>query len=286
MRSRALAAALMLVCVGCAEAPRRVAPPPTRVPVLATAPTTAPDAGTIPDAIPRSEPRSVRGNPASYEVYGQRYVVLANAAGFIERGVASWYGPDFHGKNTSSGEVYDMYAMTAAHKTLPIPCYARVTNLSNQRSIIVRINDRGPFVANRIVDLSYTAAARLDMLRNGTAFVELVVLTPGENSAAWPLSAQAAELPAPPPATAPVTVPATLAASGMYMRVGTFASRDNALKLQSRLQAAGIADALLVATDSSLTRVRIGPLASVDEYDTLMARLTALGIRSVQLARD
>jgi rare lipoprotein A len=288
VKSRALATALLLVCVGCAEAPRRAAPPPTHVPLPATAPTTAPDVSTVPDVVPRPEPRSVRGNPVSYEVYGQRYVVLASAAGFSERGVASWYGPDFHGKNTSSGEVYDMYAMTAAHKTLPIPCYARITNLSNQRSIIVRINDRGPFVANRIVDLSYTAAARLDMLRNGTAFVELVVLTPGENSAAWPLSAQAAELPAPAPATAParVTVPATIAASGMYLRVGTFASRDNALKLQSRLQTAGIADALLVATDTSLTRVRIGPLASVDEYDTLMAQLTALGIRSVQLARD
>jgi rare lipoprotein A len=262
VRLRALAAALLFVCVGCAEAPLRTAPSPTRV------------------------PPSVRGNPASYEVYGQRYVVLASAAGFSERGVASWYGPDFHGKNTSSGEVYDMYAMTAAHKTLPIPCYARITNLSNQRSIIVRINDRGPFVANRIVDLSYTAAARLDMLRKGTTFVELVVLTPGENNATWPLAAQAAEspLPAAVPATAPA--PPTMTASGMYLRVGAFASRDNALKLQSRLQAAGIADALLSATDTSLTRVRIGPLASVDEYDTLMARLTALGIRQVQLARD
>jgi rare lipoprotein A len=256
--------------------------------VPATAPTTAPDASKVPDAIPRSEPRSVRGNPASYEVFGKRYFVLASAAGYNERGVASWYGPDFHGKNTSSGEAYDMYAMTAAHKTLPIPCYARITNLSNQRSVIVRINDRGPFVGNRIVDLSYTAAARLDMLRNGTAFVELVVLTPGENSAAWPLAAHAAELPvpAPAPATASAPAPDTIAASGMYLRVGAFASRDNALKLQSRLLAAGIADALLASTDSSLTRVRIGPLASVDEYDTLMVRLTALGIRNVQLARD
>jgi rare lipoprotein A len=219
----------------------------------------------------------MRGNPASYDVFGQRYVVLASATGFGERGVASWYGPDFHGKSTSSGDTYDMYAMTAAHKTLPIPCYARITNLSNRRSVIVRINDRGPFVANRIVDLSYTAAARLDMLRNGTAFVELVVLTPGDNSAAWPLAAQAAPSP---------TRPGAVVASGMYLQVGAFASRDKALKLQNRLQAAGIADALLTATDTSLTRVRIGPLASVDEYDSLMAQLTTLGIRNAQLARD
>ncbi len=272
MTSRALAPLLLVLCAGCVEAPRRAELPPERMPV----PATAPDVSAVPDAVPRFEPRSARGNPATYEVFGQRYTVLASATGFSERGVASWYGPTFHGKNTSSGEVYDMYAMTAAHKTLPIPCYARITNLSNQRSIIVRINDRGPFVANRIVDLSYTAAARLDMLRNGTAFVELEVLTPGENSAASPLSAQAATLPAP---TTPV-------ASGMYMQVGAFASRDNALKLQNRLLAAGIVDALLATNESSLTRVRIGPLASVDEYDALMVRLSSLGIRNVQLTQN
>src|SRR5690606_27721217 len=116
------------------------------------------DLEAIPDAIPRDEPRSARGNPASYEVFGKRYHVLASAAGYKERGVASWYGPDFHARSTSSGEPYDMYAMTAAHKTLPIPAYARVTNLANGRSVVVRINDRGPFIDNRIIDLSYTAA--------------------------------------------------------------------------------------------------------------------------------
>ncbi len=121
-----------------------------------------------------AEPRSKQGNPPFYSVLGRRYVVLDSADGFIERGVASWYGPTFHGELTSNGESYNMYAMSAAHKTLPLPAYARVTNLSNGKSVVVRVNDRGPFAKNRIIDLSYTAAAKLDMLRgNGTALVEV-----------------------------------------------------------------------------------------------------------------
>jgi rare lipoprotein A len=128
--------------------------------------------------VPRFEPRSPYGNPPFYVVAGHRYAVLPTSNGFVERGVASWYGTEFHGLRTSTGEPYDMFAMTAAHKTLPLPCYARVTNLSNGRSVVVRINDRGPFVDNRIIDLSYSAASKLDMIRKGTAFVQVEVLTP------------------------------------------------------------------------------------------------------------
>ena len=120
-----------------------------------------------------AEPRSTRGNPVYYEVFGKRYYLLATAEGYKERGVASWYGPDFHARPTSSGEPYDMYAMTAAHKTLPIPAYARVTNLSNGRSVVVRINDRGPFVRGRIIDVSRAAAERLGMLRAGVVPVRV-----------------------------------------------------------------------------------------------------------------
>ena len=132
----------------------------------------------MPDAIPRVEPRSIYGNPPSYEVFGKRYYVMASSVGYVERGVASWYGPGFHKELTSVREPYDMYGMTAAHKTLPLPAYVRVTNLQNGRSCVVRVNDRGPFVGNRIIDLSYTAAAKLDMLRDGTAMVEVRVLQP------------------------------------------------------------------------------------------------------------
>ena len=155
-----------------------------------------PAPGNMADAVPRTEPRSSHGNPPFYDVNGQRFTVLASADNYVERGVASWYGPDFHGHNTSSGERYDMYGMTAAHKTLPIPCYARITNLSNGRSVVVRINDRGPFVGNRIVDLSYSAATRLDIVRTGTAFVELRTLGPGAPGApvSTPIIASAAPL--------------------------------------------------------------------------------------------
>jgi rare lipoprotein A (peptidoglycan hydrolase) len=132
----------------------------------------------VPDAVPRVEPRSRYGNPPFYDVFGKRYYVLSSSVAYVERGVASWYGPGFHQVRTSTGEPYDMYGMTAAHKTLPLPAYVRVTNLQNGRSVVVRVNDRGPFVGNRIIDLSYTAASKLDMLRNGTAMVEVRAIDP------------------------------------------------------------------------------------------------------------
>jgi rare lipoprotein A len=184
------AAAVLALASACSSAPSSrsspgyypLAPPvaPAAVPgAVAPAPEANTSQGGVPDAVPRVEERSRNGNPAFYVVAGRRYVVLQNSTGFVERGVASWYGPGFHGVNTAMGEPYDMYAMTAAHPTLPIPCYARITNLSNGRSVVVRINDRGPFVANRIIDLSFSAAQRLDMVRTGTAFVTLEVLSPG-----------------------------------------------------------------------------------------------------------
>ncbi len=131
------------------------------------------DVSAIPDAEPRNEPHSKQGNMSSYEVFGKRYHVLNSAAGFKERGVASWYGNKFHGNKTSNGEIYDMYAMTAAHKRLPLPSYVRVTNLNNKRSVVVRVNDRGPFHKGRIIDLSYVAAKKLGITKSGTAPVEV-----------------------------------------------------------------------------------------------------------------
>ena len=161
---------------GCLSAPQRPAPAPiSTVPPVLSAPA-MPDS--VPDAVPRIEPRAQHGNPPFYDVFGKRYYVLSSSVGYWERGVASWYGPGFHKVRTSIGEPYDMYAMTAAHKTLPLPAYVRVTNLQNGRSVVVRVNDRGPFVGNRIIDLSYTAAAKLDMLRNGTAMVDVRTIDP------------------------------------------------------------------------------------------------------------
>ncbi len=142
------------------------------------------DLDAIPDATPRSEPLSRYGNPQSYEEGGKRYWIIPNPKGYVERGLASWYGPDFQGKRTSSGETYDMYKMTAAHKTLPLPTYVKVTNLENGRSVVVKVNDRGPFKKGRIIDLSYVAAAKLGIVDNGTATVEIHVLDTGVPTAA------------------------------------------------------------------------------------------------------
>jgi len=264
-----LATALALLALsGCSLTRHREAPVPAPAPppVVPAAP---PDLTAIPDAVPRAEPRSAHGNPPFYDVFGRRYYVLASADGYLERGVASWYGPTFHGGNTSSGEPYDMYAMTAAHKTLPLPCYARVTNLRNGKNVVVRINDRGPFVANRLIDLSYTAAARLDMLREGTTLVEVRTLSPSVPDVLTRSSAQ------PPPA--------------LYVQAGAFADQQNAQRLLTRLQAAGLERAFIALPPQSgahLYRVRLGPVESVAQFDELAARLAALGIADARLALE
>jgi rare lipoprotein A len=223
----------------------------------------------LPDATPRPEPRSAHGNPPFYDVLGRRYFVLAGAEGYVERGVASWYGPTFHGANTSNGERYDMYGMTAAHKTLPLPTYARVTNLRNGRSITVRINDRGPFVANRLIDLSYTAAAKLDMLREGTTLVEVRALVPGQPDELTRASES------PPPT--------------LYVQAGAFADQANADRVITRLHKAGLSTAFIVPAPEDkppLYRVRVGPISNVAEFDHLAARLAALGFAGARLAMD
>ncbi|HKF96607.1 MAG TPA: septal ring lytic transglycosylase RlpA family protein, partial [Steroidobacteraceae bacterium] len=266
-RLGAAALALLAVAACSVTAPRPAPPAPSEPQPAAPAPPPARDA--VPDAVPRPEPRSAHGNPPFYDVLGQRYFVLASADGYLERGVASWYGPTFHGGNTSNGEPYDMYGMTAAHKTLPLPCYARVTNLRNGRSVVVRINDRGPFVANRLIDLSYSAAARLDMIRDGTSLVEVRALTPTVPDVLTRTAAQ------PPPA--------------LYVQAGAFADQQNAQRLLARLQAAGLERAFIalpLQNGAHLYRVRLGPVDSVAQFDALHARLAALGIRDARLAID
>jgi rare lipoprotein A len=265
--------ALLLALALAACASTRPPPPPAPGPVPVPPPPA--DIAGIPDAVPRAEPRSVHGNPLFYDALGRRYFVLPSAEGYDERGVASWYGPTFHGGNTSSGEPYDMYGMTAAHKTLPLPSYARVTNLSNGRSVVVRINDRGPFVANRIIDLSYTAAAKLDMLRDGTAMVEVRTLTPAAPAVPAPITAAAP--PAPHPASAL-----------LYVQTGAFADPANAERELARLQAAGLTSAFVIPPPegSQLFRVRIGPVGSVAEFDALAARLAGLGIPDARLVTN
>jgi rare lipoprotein A len=211
--------AIAAVLASCSSAP----PPKAQIPLQTAPPAPPGHLLDVPDAIPRAEPRSIYGNPPSYEVFGRRYYVMASSVGYVERGVASWYGPGFHKELTSVREPYDMYGMTAAHKTLPLPAYVRVTNLQNGRSCVVRVNDRGPFVGNRIIDLSYTAAAKLDMLREGTAMVEVRSLQPLDPAldthltvasvGGLPLASPPSTNPAAPPSSPPAVNPAVPSAS-------------------------------------------------------------------------
>ncbi len=295
---RVATAVVTLLCLalgGCSVARRpaekpRGAVPATTIPSGSNVPAPPTDVLNIPDAVPRSEPRGTRGNPPFYEVFGKRYYVMASSEGWVERGTASWYGPGFHSASTSLGERYDMYAMTAAHKTLPIPCYAEVTNTRNGRKVVVRINDRGPFVGERIIDLSYTAAAKLDMLLQGTAPVEVRVLTPARDT---PGSAVPPVLPtAAPSAKPPVTVvnasAPVVAGRTMYIQAGVFADHENARRRVEQLLAEGIELASLedITYPRPLHRVRVGPFASVEEFDFAMKKVRALGIADARLLTD
>ena len=237
----------------------------------------------IPDAQPRAEPLNRFAN-RPYEVFGKRYVPLAAVQPFRQRGLASWYGKRFHGQKTSSGERYDMYAMSAAHKTLPIPSYARVTRVATGRSVIVRINDRGPFHDGRVIDLSYAAAYRLGIIGAGSGEVEVEAIVPGQAE-----PARAADEAVPVTATIqPVTATPleqqALPAAGVFLQVGAFASRENAEKLRARV-ASSAQPGELVQLDS-LWRVQLGPYASPEEARSAAERLEpALGLKPLVVVR-
>lgn len=239
----------------------------------------------IPDATPRAEPLSRYGNPTSYEVFGKRYYVLPDSKGYKERGLASWYGRKFHGLRTSSGEPYDMYGMTAAHRTLPLPTYARVTNLENGRQIIVRINDRGPFHSNRIIDLSYTGAMKLDMLRKGTARVEVEALDPRLDHRKpvepAPLQVEPELRPTPPPVPVAMKKPGSL-----YLQAGAFGERSNAQRLRERIRSMGFENVEIHQTPHDrLHRVRLGPFTNASDLQDARQRLIQTGI-SAQVSTD
>lgn len=243
----------------------------------------------IPDAVPKDEPKSRGGNPKSYQVFGKTYHVQPNSLGFIQRGVASWYGTKFHGRKTSNGETYDMYAMSAAHKTLPIPTYLQVTNLATRKQVIVRVNDRGPFHGNRIVDLSYAAASKLGILGKGTAFVEIKAInlkqyTP-TNTPARPsgiplakpktLTEEAIKL--------PTKTSTTTVRTGLYLQVGAFGDPDNAKKLKKQLLKHNISTHRINIKqnhDSALYRVHIGPYSSLEQADMVRIKLQQAGINN------
>jgi rare lipoprotein A len=280
-------------CVGTRHAETPPGTPATPAPAAALPSLQPPE--TVPDAVPRDEPRSMYGNPPFYDVFGKRYFVLSSSADYVERGVASWYGPGFHKVRTSTQEPYDMYGMSAAHKTLPLPCYARVTNLQNGRSIVVRVNDRGPFVGNRIIDLSYTAAAKLDMLRNGTAMVEVRTVGPASVPGVVPPPPPAAPpsaAPAAGPPGAPVIAPAPVTSApvaALFVQAGAFADPANAQRLAQKLRDGGYGKVFVrddVIAGRRMYRVRIGPVPDVPDFDRIVAALEQVGVRDAHLALD
>jgi len=236
MNFRFLIMCLLLLPVACTS---------TSTYVTDSAPSGDVDVSGIPDAVPRDEPHSKGGNQPSYKVFGKKYYVLNSAEGFREHGVASWYGNKFHGKRTSNGEVYDMYAMTAAHKQLPLPTYVRVTNQRNGRSVVVRVNDRGPFLKDRIIDLSYVAAKKLGMTKKGTAPVEIEAITFGNSE----------------PVDSNDTQRETVA-----VQIGAFTLKQSAERVKNQLGRRydlPVSISEVYSSGKKLFRVRLGPFNSV-----------------------
>ncbi len=228
-------------------------------------------------SIPRPEPLSRYGNGPVYEVLGKTYKVMESSSGYRQRGVASWYGTKFHGRLTSSREVYDMYAMTAAHKTLPLPTWVEVRNLRNNRSIVVRVNDRGPFVHNRIIDLSYAAALELDMVNDGTSLVEVRAID-FQPSGDQPVRSVSPPEPARAAAPAGKSIPG---GNTIYVQVGAFGSLDNAERRLALLRQHDVGGVRIIPDNGrtpALYRVQIGPVADVFEYDRIVDELATLGI--------
>ena len=219
------------------------------------------DTRTIVDPIPKVEPITKAGNKSPYQVFGKTYFVLPSSENYRETGIASWYGRKFHGRRTSNGEIYDMYAMTAAHKSLPIPTYARVTNTENNRSIIVRINDRGPFHGPRIIDLSYVAALKLGFADKGTTEVLVEAIDPSGKSTAKPAT-EARSAP-----SAGKNVPSLT--QGRYLQVGAFDNADAARALQKQVRT-HTSKPILVQQRDNLFKVWIGPVA--DKMELLVIK--------------
>lgn len=234
-------------------------------------PDVPPDLRHVQEPVPRKEPRSRFGNPESYTVLGETYHVLDSAEGFSQRGIASWYGNKFHGKRTSSGEPYDMYKMTAAHKTLPLPVHVRVTNLDNGKSVIVRVNDRGPFKEGRIIDLSYAAAHKIGMTGTGTARVEIHALT-GDDEADISASSGSGRSAA--------SADEIAGDSIFFVQIASFRNEDSADEVAAQVQPLVGYPVKVFGADSDdgrVYRVRVGPLSRRDYAEKVRDHLQDKG---------
>jgi len=221
------------------------------------------EADEVENAVPRPDPILAVGNKSPYTVRGVEYEILDDARNYREQGIASWYGTKFNGRKTSNGEIFDLYKATAAHKTLPIPSYALVTNLNNGRSVVVRVNDRGPFHADRVIDLSYGAAVKLGYMKQGTAPVEVEIL----NIAGVDDRRN------------------TVGGSYRFLQLGAFSKESSAQQLRSKLEqlvSTQVAVSPVHAGESMLYRVRLGPVASGEELLEVQRVLEEYGYSGAQ----
>ena len=256
----------LLIVAGCGTAPQKAeTPPPTSGKYYSDdgPPLTIPDnLAQVPDAVPRDEPFHRFAN-RPYTVMGQTYAPMVNRQPTKERGMASWYGRKFHGRKTASGEIYDMFAMTAAHKTYPIPSYARVTNVKTGQSVVVRVNDRGPFLSNRIIDLSFAAATRIGIAGPGSGLVEVERILPGVGVS----DELAAALPPPPPMASVETPVVAREGGALWLQLGAFSSAESAESFRDHVGRSldWLLEPIGIARLDGLHRVRIGPYRNVDE---------------------
>lgn len=261
-----LTAVLLLALLASCSTTRRDGPPNFYV-----------DESRVKNAVPKPEPLAKYGNMPYYFVNGRRYKVMKTVKHFEQTGIASWYGTMFDSHRTSSGEPYDMLAMTAAHKTLPLPTYVEVTNLQNHRKIIVKVNDRGPFSSNRIIDLSYVAAKKLGMLGHGTARVRIESIDPYTYAEHKTTTIKHSSSPAAP----------TLAANdtkSTFLQVGAFHSKARALSFKNHLAELKYPVRMMAPkADSKLYRVQIGPLHDTASINKISRRLKTMGIATHQL---
>lgn len=279
----ALCALCTFLLLACETAPRSTTAPSRYAVAHDSGPNAPLDVSHVPDAIPKVEPRTSAGNKTPYTVLGKTYSLLPADAPYVAEGVASWYGNKFHGHQTSNGEIYDMYAMTAAHKTLQIPTYVKVTNLDNQHSVIVRVNDRGPFHDDRIIDLSYSAARKLGYAETGTARVRVEAINPDAwvqhpDQQSTEARAQAVDLPTSmrsrtleQKAPLPTSVEGYQLPANTYLQAGAFSSKAAATELRNSLGGLTHYPVFVAQADgNSLYRVRIGPI--VDNFELMKVR--------------
>jgi rare lipoprotein A len=243
----------VIFLAGCANHP---------IPTTDYAPSQKVDLSAIKNAKPQKISKSRYGNAKSYVVFGKKYNVLNSSRGFDETGIASWYGMKFAGHRTSTREIYDPYEMTAASKTLPLPTFAKVTNLQNGKSVIVKVNDRGPFVGDRLIDLSYVAARKLDIFQNGTGLVRVQAIDSEEGDKNEVKTAKAKQ-------------------KMIYLQLGAYANEENARRMEMRAREVTKESCRVypnTLNGRTLYYVRVGPIAKAETSATIVARLASRGL--------